>query len=226
LYRQWARKLDIVMRQEHLAGEKTFVDHAGQTVPVTDPKTGEVRHAYVFVAVLGASSYAYAEATWSRDLWDWIGSHTRAFEYFGGTSTLVVPDNWRSGVKPTRVPRSGFGRNRLLTSRPEAETCNGSLAEPAISTRTDPPVTISGRPESARRASLSVADALAEASIKPQKASGSVFTVAKLSHREGPDQNAAWILPPWRLPPPPPVRRAGSVSRGAVLRSFCGHSYR
>ena len=99
LYRQWERKLDIVMRQEHLAGEKTFVDHAGQTVPVTDPKTGEVRHAYVFVAVLGASSYAYAEATWSRDLWDWIGSHTRAFEYFGGTSTLVVPDNWRSGVK-------------------------------------------------------------------------------------------------------------------------------
>jgi len=99
LYRQWARKLDIVMRQEHRAGEKIFVDHAGQTVAVTDPKTGEIRNAYVFVAVLGASSYAYAEATWTRDLWDWIGSHTRAFEYFGGTSALVVPDNWRSGVK-------------------------------------------------------------------------------------------------------------------------------
>ena len=99
LYRQWARKLDIVMRQEHRAGEKTFVDHAGQTVPVTNPSTGEVRQAYVFVAVLGASSYAYAEATWTRDLWDWIGSHTRTFEYFGGTSALVVPDNWRSGVK-------------------------------------------------------------------------------------------------------------------------------
>ena len=98
-YRQWSRKLDVVMRQEHRAGEKTFVDHAGQTVPVTDPSTGEARQAYVFVAVLGASSYAYAEATWTRDLWDWIGSHTRAFEYFGGTSALVVPDNWRSGVK-------------------------------------------------------------------------------------------------------------------------------
>jgi transposase len=67
LYRQWARKLDIVMRQEHRAGEKTFVDHAGQTVPVTDPKTGEVRNAYVFVAVLGASSYAYAEAKRGSD---------------------------------------------------------------------------------------------------------------------------------------------------------------
>jgi transposase len=99
LYRHWARKLDIVLRQEHRAGEKTFVDHAGQTVPVTDPGTGEIREAYVFVAVLGASSYAYAEATWTRGLWDWIGSHTRALEFFGGASRLVVPDNWRSGVK-------------------------------------------------------------------------------------------------------------------------------
>jgi transposase len=65
----------------------------------TDPKTGENREAYVFVAVLGASSYAYAEATWTRNLWDWIGSHTRAFEYVGETSSLVVPDNWRSGLK-------------------------------------------------------------------------------------------------------------------------------
>jgi transposase len=81
MYRNWARNLDIVLRQEHRAGEKTFVDHAGQTVPVTDPKTGEVREAYVFVAVLGASSYTYAEATWTRNLWDWCGSHVRAFEF-------------------------------------------------------------------------------------------------------------------------------------------------
>jgi transposase len=99
LYRKWARNLDIVLRQEHRAGEKTFVDHAGQTVPVSDPKTGDVREAYVFVAVLGASSYTYAEATWTRDLWDWCGSHVRAFEYFQGASRLIVPDNWKSGVK-------------------------------------------------------------------------------------------------------------------------------
>ncbi len=63
LYRAWQHRLDVVMRQEHRAGEKTFVDHAGQTVPVTDPKTGRVRQAAVFVALLGASSYTYAEAT-------------------------------------------------------------------------------------------------------------------------------------------------------------------
>lgn len=98
-YRQWRRRLDVVLRQEHRAGEKTFVDHAGQTVPVIDPKTGEVRDASVFVAVLGASNYTYAEATWTKDLWDWVGSHVRAFEFFDGTSRLVVPDNWRTGVK-------------------------------------------------------------------------------------------------------------------------------
>ena len=67
LYREWQRQLDVVLRQEHRAGEKMFVDHAGQTVPVTDPRTGEVRQAQVFVAVLGASNYTYAEATWTRE---------------------------------------------------------------------------------------------------------------------------------------------------------------
>ena len=99
LYREWKRRLDVVMRQEHRAGEKTFVDYAGQTVPVTDPKSGEVRQAQVFVAVLGASNYTYAEATWTQNLWDWIHAHIRAFEFFDGTSLLVVPDNLKSGVK-------------------------------------------------------------------------------------------------------------------------------
>jgi transposase len=98
-YRAWARHLDVVLRQEHRAGEKTFVDHAGDTMHITDPKTGEVRPGSLFVAVLGASNYTYAEATWTRDLADWIGSHVRAFEYFGGTTRLIVPDQWRSGVK-------------------------------------------------------------------------------------------------------------------------------
>ena len=99
LYRQWQRQLDVVLRQEHRAGEKTFVDYAGQTVPVTEPKSGEVGQAQVFVAVLGASNYTYAEATWTQNLWDWIQSHVRAFEFFAGTSRLVVPDNLKSGVK-------------------------------------------------------------------------------------------------------------------------------
>jgi transposase len=72
--------------------------YAGQTVPVTDPRSGEVRQAQVFVAVLGASNYTYAEATWTQNLWDWIHVHIRAFEFFDGTSLLVVPDNMKSGV--------------------------------------------------------------------------------------------------------------------------------
>src|SRR3984885_10531061 len=71
LYREWQRQVDVVLRQEHRAGEKMFVDYAGQTVPVTDRKSGEVRQAQVFVAVLGASNYTYAEATWTQNLWYW-----------------------------------------------------------------------------------------------------------------------------------------------------------
>ncbi len=67
-------------------------------LPVIDPESGELREASIFVAVLGASSYTYAEATWTRDLYDWIGSHIRAFEFFGGVSEAVVPDNWRTAV--------------------------------------------------------------------------------------------------------------------------------
>jgi transposase len=97
-YRDWARHLDVVLRQDHRAGEKTFVDHAGDTVGVINAETSESRPAYVFVAVLGASSYTYAEATWTRGLADWIGSHTRTLEFFGGTTRIIVPDQWKAGV--------------------------------------------------------------------------------------------------------------------------------
>ena len=97
-YRQWARKLDVVMRQDHRAGEKLFVDYAGQTVPVQDQVSGEVRHAQIFVAVLGASGYTYVEATWTQRLSDWIGAQSRAFTFFGGAPEIVVPDNLKSGV--------------------------------------------------------------------------------------------------------------------------------
>jgi len=97
-YRAWQGKLDVVMRQDHRAGEKLFVDYAGQTVPVIDRSTGEIRQAQIFVAVLGASNYTYAEATWTQTLPDWIGSHVRAFTFLGGVPELVVPDNLKSGV--------------------------------------------------------------------------------------------------------------------------------
>jgi transposase len=97
-YRAWKRKLDVTMRQDHKAGEKLFVDYAGQTVPIIDGKTGEVKEAEVFVAVLGASNYTYAEATCDQSLGNWISSHIRAFEHFGGVPGIVVPDNLKSGV--------------------------------------------------------------------------------------------------------------------------------
>ena len=98
-YRRWRGRLDLVLRQEHRAGEKVFVDYAGQTVPVVDRATGEVRQAEIFVGVLGASNYTYAEASWSQELPEWIGAHVHMYEYFGGAAALTIPDNLRSGVR-------------------------------------------------------------------------------------------------------------------------------
>lgn len=98
LYRQWLKRRDLVLRQDHRAGEKMFVDYAGATIPIHDPQTGAIQEAAVFVAVQGASSYTFAEATTGQDLPNWIGSHIRAFEFFGGVAAVVVPDNLKSAV--------------------------------------------------------------------------------------------------------------------------------
>ena len=98
LYRQWDKKLDVTLRQEHRAGEKLFVDYAGQTVPIIDPATGEVTEAQIFIAALGASNYTFAEASLAQDLPSWIRSHVHAFEFFGGVPEILVPDNLKSGV--------------------------------------------------------------------------------------------------------------------------------
>ena len=98
LYRQWLRRQEVVLRQQHRAGEKLFVDWAGDTVPINDPHSGAVEQAAVFVAVLGASSYTFAKATPSQESPYWIGAHIDAFEFFGGVPEMVVPDNCRTGV--------------------------------------------------------------------------------------------------------------------------------
>ena len=98
LFRAWEGRLSPTMRQTHVAGEKLFVDYAGTTLDVIDGTTGEVLTAQLFVAVLGASNYTYAEATWTQGLTDWIGSHTRAFAFMGGVAAMVVSDNLRSGI--------------------------------------------------------------------------------------------------------------------------------
>jgi len=103
LYGQWRGRADLSMRQVHRAGEKLFVDYCGKTVPVVDAGTGEAREAQVFVAVWGASNLTFAEATWSQGLSDWVGSHVRAFEFGGGLTEIVVPDNLKSAVsRPCR----------------------------------------------------------------------------------------------------------------------------
>ena len=97
-YNEWRKRQKPSMRQVHKAGEKTFVDYSGKKPQVVDPKTGEVSEVELFVATLGASSYTFAEATQSQQSQDWIGSHTRAFEYFDGVTEVVVPDQLKSGV--------------------------------------------------------------------------------------------------------------------------------
>lgn len=99
LYRGWAANLPVTMRQNHAAGEKLFVDYAGDTVTVVvDRLKGKTRQAHLFVAVLGASSLSYAEARWSETLPDWLGCHVNALEAFGGAPALLVPDNAKVAV--------------------------------------------------------------------------------------------------------------------------------
>ena len=98
-YRQYNRLLDLVMRHDHLAGEKLFVDFPGQTVPIYDRTTeAEVMRAEVFVAVLGASNYTYAEALPSQELPYWIKAHVNTFTHLGGCPSVLVPDNLKSAI--------------------------------------------------------------------------------------------------------------------------------
>ncbi len=97
-YNRWRGKLDVSLRQTYKAGERMFVDYAGLTLPVTDRLTGLIRQAQVFVAALGASNYTYAEATWDQKMPNWIASHIRVFEFFGGVPQITTPDNIKTGV--------------------------------------------------------------------------------------------------------------------------------
>jgi transposase len=97
-YRAWKKCQPKSMRQVHIAGERTFIDYCGPTVNVIDTETGEVRKAHIFVGVLGASNYMYFDASWSQNIANWITSHVRMFNYFGGVTSLLTPDNLKSAV--------------------------------------------------------------------------------------------------------------------------------
>ena len=99
----WRKRISATMRQTHLAGEKLFVDWAGDTMPLFDPTTGEEHRVHIFVAALGASNYTYAEARWTETLPDWIGAHVNALAAIGGVPKAFVPDNLKAGItKPSR----------------------------------------------------------------------------------------------------------------------------
>jgi transposase len=97
-YRAWQRRIDVVMRQTHKAGEKLFVDWAGDTIPVRDAETGKPRGASLFIAVLGASNYTFAEAFADQRSESFLAAHVHAFAFFGGAPELIVPDNLKTGV--------------------------------------------------------------------------------------------------------------------------------
>ena len=113
LYRAWESRLSPTMRQAHPAGERMFVDYAGQTVDLIDGSTGEIRPAQIFVAVMGASNYTYAEATLTQTLPDWIGAHVRALAFMGGVPAQLVPDNPKVGVDRANWYEPGLNRTYL-----------------------------------------------------------------------------------------------------------------
>ena len=98
LYRDWCKRRAATMRQTHVAGDKMFVDYSGKKPHIVDPATGEQIEVELFVAVLGASNYTYAEATLTQQLADWIGSNTRALSFFWGVPKAIVPDQLKSAV--------------------------------------------------------------------------------------------------------------------------------
>jgi transposase len=98
VYRRWLSRRGLSMRQVHRAGAKLFVDYAGQKPTIIEATTGEVITVELFVAVLGASNYTYAEATRTQQVPDWVASHQRAFQFFGGVTEAIVPDQLKSGV--------------------------------------------------------------------------------------------------------------------------------
>ena len=111
-YAAWAKTLKRSMRQTHVAGEKVFLDYAGQTMPIVDAATGEITKAQIFVAVLGASNYTYACATRTQTAQDWVGSIIAALDFYGGVPRLLVPDQPRALI--ANPDRYEPGTHRLL----------------------------------------------------------------------------------------------------------------
>jgi transposase len=102
-YRSYVVKNKATMHIAHKPGEIMEVDWAGQTAEITDNETGGTLPAYIFVAVLPYSGYAYVEAFLSQEQEAWVTAHVNAYRFFGGVTRILVPDNLKTGViKNTR----------------------------------------------------------------------------------------------------------------------------
>lgn len=101
MYSRWKKSNRFSMRQNHIAGEKMFIDFSGVTVPYIDLSTGEVKKAEIFLSVLGGSSYTFAYAVPDQTIPSWIDAHIKSFNFFGGTSQILIPDNLKSAIKKT-----------------------------------------------------------------------------------------------------------------------------
>ena len=168
LYRGWASRISVTMRQTHAGGDKLFVDYAGDTVPVIiDRLTGKTRPAQIFVAVMGASNFTYAEASWTQALADWIGAHTRAFEAIGGVPNLLVPDNtkvavikaclYEPQVNRTYADMAAHYETAVLPARPRRprdKAKSSAYRSRALAAAAAPPAFKPGRLNAATRAPL------------------------------------------------------------------------
>jgi transposase len=140
LYRAWESRLSPTMRRAHPAGERMFVDYADQTIDLTDGRTGEIRPVQIFVAVMGASNYTYAEATLTQSLPDWIGAHVRALAFTGGVPAQLVPDNPRSGsIAPTGTSLASTAPISIWQPITVLPSCRRALASRAAKPRSRSP---------------------------------------------------------------------------------------
>ncbi|WP_135557777.1 IS21 family transposase [Paenibacillus cymbidii] len=98
-YQQYAQKSKATMRILRKPGEQLEVDWAGQTAAVIDRETGEMIDVYIFVGVLSYSQYAYVEAFASQDQESWIAAHVNMYQFFGGATRVLIPDNLKTGVE-------------------------------------------------------------------------------------------------------------------------------
>ena len=166
VYRRWLARASVVMRQTHKAGEKCFVDYSGKKPSYVDAHTGEVVEVELFVAVLGASNYTYAEVTATQRVPDFIAAHVRAYEYFGGATEMTVPDQLKSGV--TKACRYEPGIQRTYA---EMARHYGTAIVPA-------------RPYKARdKAKVEVAVQIAQRWILARLRNQTFFSLAELNRR-------------------------------------------